>query len=158
MTFPIVLISRLRFSNAHPTHNNLVKSRSFFFLTCRLRGIESRPNERGDKALCNNVLSIWIEKRGVFVIMYSSRVSLRDYSPNWRVAMFFFCEVKKLCKRTLNVREIHYKLISKVVLYIFYLELNLLFVFLPCSINVKLFIYQFLFSKCFRWCIDIVNE
>lgn len=42
MTFPIVLISRLRFSNAHPTHNNLVKSRSFFFLTCRLRGIESR--------------------------------------------------------------------------------------------------------------------
>lgn len=63
---------------------------------------------------------------------------------------FFFCEVKKLCKRTLNVREIHYKLISKVVLYIFYLELNLLFVFLLCSINVKLFIYQFLFSKCFR--------
>lgn len=90
MTFPIVLISRLRFSNAHPTHNNLVKSRSFFFLTCRLRGIESRPNERGDKALCNNVLSIWTEKRGVFVIVYSSRVSLRDYSLNWRVAMFFF--------------------------------------------------------------------
>lgn len=98
MTFPIVPISRLRFSNAHPTHNNLVKSRSFFFLTCRLRGIESRPNERGDKALCNNVLSIWTEKRGVFVIVYSSRVSLRDYSPNWRVAMFFFVRWKNYAR------------------------------------------------------------
>lgn len=119
----------------------------FFLLTCTrgFRGIESRPNERGDKVLCNNVLSTNWEERSFRYRVYSSRVSLRDYSPNWRVAVFFFCQVKKLCKRTLNIREIHYKLISKVVLCIFYLELNSLFMFLLCSIDVKLFIYQVLF-------------
>lgn len=119
----------------------------FFLLTCTrgFRGIESRPNERGDKVLCNNVLSTNWEERSFRYRVYSSRVSLRDYSPNWRVAVFFFCQVKKLCKRTLNIREIHYKLISKVVLCIFYLELNSLFMFLLCSIDVKLFIYQALF-------------
>lgn len=119
----------------------------FFLLTCTrgFRGIESRPNEHGDKVLCNNVLSTNWEERSFRYRVYSSRVSLRDYSPNWRVAVFFFCQVKKLCKRTLNIREIHYKLISKVVLCIFYLELNSLFMFLLCSIDVKLFIYQALF-------------
>lgn len=125
----------------------------FFLLTCTrgFRDIESRPNERGDKVLCNNVLSTNWEERSFRYRVYSSRVSLRDYSPNWRVAVFFFCQVKKLCKRTLNIREIHYKLISKVVLCIFYLELNSLFMFLLCSIDVKLFIYQALFLDLHLW-------
>lgn len=63
----------------------------FFLLTCtrEFRGIESRPNERGDKVLCNNVLSTNWEERSFRYRVYSSRVSLRDYSPNWRVAVFF---------------------------------------------------------------------
>lgn len=128
MTFPIVLISRLRFSNVLATHNNLVTFFFSFSLTCRLRGIESRPNERGDKALCNNVLSIWT-RREEFSLSCTLRVS--RYVTILLIGellcfFFFFCE--KIMQG--NVCEIHYKLISKVVLCIFYLELNLLFMFL----------------------------
>lgn len=67
-----------------------------FLLTCGFRGIESRPNERGDKVLRNNVLSTNWEERSFRYRVYSSRVSLRDYSPNWRVAMLFFLSGEKI--------------------------------------------------------------
>lgn len=41
----------------------------------------------------------------------------------------------------MNVREIHYKLISKVVLCIFYPGLNLLFTFSLCSTDVLNYLF-----------------
>lgn len=141
--------------NVHATHNNLVKSRSsfffFFFNIRRLRGIESRPNERDDKALCNNVLSIYEPRREEFSLSCTLLVSRYVTILLIGKLLCFF----SLCEKIMNVREIYYKLISKVVLCIFYPGLNLLFTFSLCSTDVLNYLF---INFYFWWHIDIVNE
>lgn len=102
-----------------------------------MRGIESRPNERDDKALCNNVLSIYESRREEFSLSCTLLVSRYVTILLIGKLLCFF----SLCEKIMNVREIHYKLISKVVLCIFYPELNLLFTFSLCSTDVLNYLF-----------------
>lgn len=129
----------------------------FFFsfsLTCRLRGIESRPNERGDKALCNNVLSIWT-RREEFSLSCTLRVSRYvTILLIGELLCFFFFFVKKLCKGMFVRFIINWY--RKWCYAYFIWNWICCSCFWICSIDVKLFIYQFF--KFVWWYIDIVNE